>query len=120
MPADKDDLRQVFDKFRKILRTLNQELNVVAEKLGYGREISSALRDATANTDDRIEPLAQTEKRAIVRSLVQHHWDMRATAEALGIGRTTLYRRLKKYGLAAPYELGHAKSQEMNEGAALN
>ncbi len=43
--------------------------------------------------------LADREKDAIVRSLDAHGWKLAETAKNLGISRTTLWRRLKAYGL---------------------
>ncbi len=43
--------------------------------------------------------LADKEKEAIVRSLDAHGWRLAETAASLGISRTTLWRRLKAYGL---------------------
>lgn len=43
--------------------------------------------------------LADREKDAIVRTLDAHGWKLAETAKHLGISRTTLWRRLKAYGL---------------------
>ena len=43
--------------------------------------------------------LADREKEAIVRSLDEHGWRLAETAKSLGISRTTLWRRLRAYGL---------------------
>jgi PAS domain-containing protein len=43
--------------------------------------------------------LAEREKEAIVRSLEAHNWRLAETAKTLGISRTTLWRRLRAYGL---------------------
>ncbi len=43
--------------------------------------------------------LADREKDAIVRSLEGHSWRLAETAKTLGISRTTLWRRLRAYGL---------------------
>jgi sigma-54 dependent transcriptional regulator, acetoin dehydrogenase operon transcriptional activator AcoR len=43
--------------------------------------------------------LAQREKDAIVRTLDANNWKLAETARHLGISRTTLWRRLKAYGL---------------------
>jgi hypothetical protein len=43
--------------------------------------------------------LAEREKDSIVRSLDEHGWRLAETARSLGISRTTLWRRLRSYGL---------------------
>ncbi len=43
--------------------------------------------------------LADREREAIVRTLDAHNWKLAETARELGISRTTLWRRLKAYGL---------------------
>jgi DNA-binding NtrC family response regulator len=45
-------------------------------------------------------PLAEIEKRAIVHALEYTKGDRLMASHLLGIGRTTLYRKLKEYGLA--------------------
>lgn len=44
-----------------------------------------------------IVPLAVVERRAVLNAVRLHAGDSRAAARALGIGRTTLYRKLKEY-----------------------
>ncbi len=48
---------------------------------------------------DGATTLAAREKDAIVRTLDQNSWKLAETAKELGISRTTLWRRLKAYGL---------------------
>jgi DNA-binding NtrC family response regulator len=50
--------------------------------------------------------LAAQEKAAIVKALDANHWKLAETAKHLGISRTTLWRRLKAYGL---YRDGRSK-----------
>jgi DNA-binding NtrC family response regulator len=42
-------------------------------------------------------PLEELERRAILSTLLQTNGDKQATARTLGIGKTTLYRKLKQY-----------------------
>lgn len=59
-----------------------------------------ALRTAGPNYQARILPLAELEKQAILDALQQLNGDKLMTARALGIGKTTLYRKLKEYGIS--------------------
>lgn len=46
---------------------------------------------------DEILPLEEMERRAILRTLHETHGDKVAASKLLGIGKTTLYRKLKQY-----------------------
>jgi len=46
-----------------------------------------------------ILPLAEMEKRAIVQALQYTKGDRVMASHLLGIGRTTLYRKIKEYGI---------------------
>jgi two-component system response regulator HydG len=48
--------------------------------------------------DGRIEPIAALEKQAILGAIAQLDGDKLTAAKLLGIGKTTLYRKLKEYG----------------------
>jgi two-component system response regulator HydG len=45
-----------------------------------------------------ISPLAELEKRAILHAITTLNGDKLEAAKQLGIGKTTLYRKLKEYG----------------------
>jgi two-component system response regulator HydG len=47
-------------------------------------------------------PLAQLEKQAILETLRKLNGDKLLAARLLGIGKTTLYRKLKEYGIGTP------------------
>jgi DNA-binding NtrC family response regulator len=53
----------------------------------------------TSPVDSPIVPLAEIEKRAILHALQYTKGDRTVAAVLLGIGRTTLYRKLKEYGM---------------------
>jgi DNA-binding NtrC family response regulator len=48
---------------------------------------------------DEILPLEELERRAILKTLRETSGDKRAAARMLGIGKTTLYRKLKQYNV---------------------
>ena len=60
---------------------------------------TAPLRAVTPGKHARILPLAELEKQAILEALHQLNGDKLMTARALGIGKTTLYRKLKEYGI---------------------
>jgi transcriptional regulator of acetoin/glycerol metabolism len=61
---------------------------------------SASLRAVDPEKQTRIVSLAELEKQAILDALQQLNGDKLMTARALGIGKTTLYRKLKEYGIA--------------------
>jgi two-component system response regulator HydG len=45
------------------------------------------------------EALAEPEKIIIRQALEANHWNRQAAAQALQINRTTLFKKMKRYGL---------------------
>ena len=45
-------------------------------------------------------PLDDAERLALLNALEQTRWHMTHTAEQLGVSRNTLYRKLRKHGIA--------------------
>ena len=66
---------------------------------GSGFGMSAGTAAAPALTPVPIMPLAQMERQAIMRALEYTKGDRLTAASLLGIGRTTLYRKLKEYEL---------------------
>ena len=61
-------------------------------------------RDAEVTLDagelgSKVIPMVELERQAILRTLRQLHGDKLQAAKLLGIGKTTLYRKLKEYGI---------------------
>jgi len=48
----------------------------------------------------RVIPLEETQKREVIRAVIAYQGDLRAAAKALGIGKTTIYRLLHRWGLS--------------------
>jgi len=48
---------------------------------------------------DEPDSIVEIEKEAIRRALERFHGNRKATAQALGMGERTLYRKIKEYGL---------------------
>jgi len=60
---------------------------------------SQDLRQQSYNTMSLKESLAEPEKNIIRQALEANHWNRQKTAEALQINRTTLFKKMKQYGL---------------------
>ena len=57
-------------------------------------------RFGSSPTRGSIASIAEIEQRTIVEAIKQTNGDKRKAARLLGIGKTTIYRKLKEYGLA--------------------
>ncbi|MCE9608070.1 MAG: sigma-54 dependent transcriptional regulator [Planctomycetia bacterium] len=55
--------------------------------------------DALAAAHSLKDAMASPERQIIMRTLEENNWNRNATADALGINRTTLYKKMKKLGL---------------------
>jgi two-component system response regulator HydG len=55
---------------------------------------------------DELLPLDELERRAILRALREASGDKLAAARLLGIGKTTLYRKLKQYDAQSRSQAG--------------
>ena len=73
---------------------------VLAEEKQAPRAIP-ALETPSAQPVPVVIPLAELERRAIINALEYAKGDRALAAHLLGIGRTTLYRKLKEYKLSA-------------------
>jgi len=71
-------------------------------------EVASPKAGDLAGDDGRIVPLKKAlerpEKEILLRALKAFHGSRQATAEALDINRTTLYKKMKRYGIEAAGE----------------
>jgi two-component system response regulator HydG len=56
------------------------------------------VRSLTQAPESRVLPLVDLEKQAILSAIAQLNGDKLLAAKLLGIGKTTLYRKLKEYG----------------------
>jgi len=48
--------------------------------------------------------VAEPEKNIIRQALEAHKWNRQETADALGVNRTTLFKKMKRYGLYSEAE----------------
>jgi two-component system response regulator HydG len=69
---------------------------------GFVPVISRTPEALNQNGQNRIVPIAELEKRAILSAIEESGGDKLLAARLLGIGKTTLYRKLKEYAQQAP------------------
>jgi DNA-binding NtrC family response regulator len=68
-------------------------------------DLPNVIRQETSRRRKAYEPmslkeaLAEPEKDIIRQALESNHWSRQETANALQINRTTLYKKMKSYGL---------------------
>jgi transcriptional regulator with PAS, ATPase and Fis domain len=79
----------------------------LARQYGSGTSIGTAPESAPGTAESRVAelapsvvPLTELERRAIIQALEITRGDRAIAAQLLGIGRTTLYRKLKEYEVA--------------------
>lgn len=91
---------------RELENAVRRSVTLRAADLICVSDLPSALRNfdlfegGTNSFSDEIAPLAEVERRHILRTIDHTRGDVSAAAMMLGIGRTTLYRKLKSYGSA--------------------
>ncbi len=83
--------------------TVSKEENSFTEgfaaiPLHHGQE-KAAQNDVVMMKKESAITLEANEKELIMRTLAEHDWHRRQTAEALGIDRKTLFRKMQKFGL---------------------
>lgn len=54
------------------------------------------------------EALEGPERQILLKVLEEHNWNRHATAESLGINRTTLYKKMKRLGLGESHRVSHS------------
>ncbi|KPK65907.1 MAG: hypothetical protein AMK73_01585 [Planctomycetes bacterium SM23_32] len=69
--------------------------------LGLEHVPPDLLRAVREGPGERLEPLSEVERRHILRALESCRGNKTRAAEALGIDRSTLYARLRRYGIRA-------------------
>jgi DNA-binding NtrC family response regulator len=78
----------------------NEVTNAVLSRrptpLDFGLPVE-AVRQVGNDRSGKIIPLAEIEKQAILRAIAELNGDKLQAARLLGIGKTTLYRKLKAY-----------------------
>jgi DNA-binding NtrC family response regulator len=79
---------------------LGREFGSVSPVLGSAPVPSPSQLRPSPGRGSPVLPLAEVERRAILQAIEHTRGDRAVAAHLLGIGRTTLYRKLKEYGVA--------------------
>ncbi|GGH16762.1 sigma-54-dependent transcriptional regulator [Silvibacterium dinghuense] len=66
----------------------------------YRTEVDRSKAPEPAHVEQAVQPLAELERQAILGALRDLKGDKLRAARLLGIGKTTLYRKLKEYGIS--------------------
>jgi len=74
------------------------------QDLAEANQARDAAPAGHADAGEAVVSIADMEKQAILGTIRQLHGDKLMAARLLGIGKTTLYRKLKEYGLAEAVE----------------
>ncbi len=86
---------------RELINAIEHAINFVAGNVLRVEHLPQYLRhrniDSSSISDDQIANLSSVEKRAIQRTLRHFHGNISRTAKALGVGRNTLYEKIRKY-----------------------
>jgi transcriptional regulator with GAF, ATPase, and Fis domain len=102
-PGNVRELMNVLERMIVLSRSVRISLNDLPEEVRR-----SPLHNGHAIAGSQIPlkaALANPERDLIVKALDEQDWNRQATAEILGINRTTLYKKMKKYGIR--YEREH-------------
>ncbi len=90
-------------QMRTVLRTLAalcEDGRIVLEDLPALIRQARPSLVAVAVDEPSAAPLEEAERQALLNALEQQRWHMTHTAEQLGVSRNTLYRKLRKHGIA--------------------
>jgi DNA-binding NtrC family response regulator len=92
-PGNVRELQNAMERTAILARDETIEAGDLPHHVSAGLALGPAPRLAAEQT------LAEAERAHIVQILERHGWNHSRAAEALGIGRTTLWRKLKEYGI---------------------
>ena len=88
---------------RELINVLEQSINFMPENELAPEHLPLYLQTRQARQPlgitDEVIPLDRLEKHAIEQALSHCHYNISRVAQALGIGRNTLYSKMKKYGI---------------------
>jgi len=86
---------------RELLHVVEHAVILAKGDVLHPADLPPYLAQAAVKTSlpDDPGPLARSERECLLEELEAHGWNMAKTAQGLGINRSTLWRKMKKYGL---------------------
>ncbi|MCA9104460.1 MAG: sigma-54-dependent Fis family transcriptional regulator [Planctomycetales bacterium] len=99
-PGNVRELQNVVE--RAVLLGRGRQIEVADLPSHLSRGVEHTVSHSSARTLTLREALEGPERQIILQSLKEHGWNRNATAESLGINRTTLYKKMKRLGLECP------------------
>lgn len=93
---------QVIDKNEEVV-----EINREKDETNTVNPVNSVEKDNVLITKEssgekvcKVFTLSVVEKNTVISALDYYSWNLKKTSESLGIGRSTLYRKIKEYGIS--------------------
>jgi two-component system response regulator HydG len=84
---------------RELQHTMEKALIMTSDDFIKAEDLFFQMSDETPKETSETFNLAEHEKALILKALKKFNWNMSKTAKELGINRSTLYEKLKKYEL---------------------
>lgn len=86
---------------RELLHVVEHAVILAKDSVLHPGDLPPYLAEAQPSlpVPDEPGPLARSERDCLLEELAAHDWNMARTARALGVNRSTLWRKMKKYGL---------------------
>jgi len=102
-PGNVRELVNVIERAVVLARTPTITMSELPETVRANKGYRAPTADDLENSSLK-EALANPERHLIIEALDANGWNRQKTAEALGINRTTLYKKMKKYDIRYEHE----------------
>jgi DNA-binding NtrC family response regulator len=109
-PGNVRELVNVLERAVVLCRGNEITRSDLPEKLTNESMAQAAMPVEASGRNSLKAALSAPEKQLIVDALEQNGWNRQATSRMLGINRTTLYKKMKKYGIS--FETHYAESMQ--------
>jgi transcriptional regulator of acetoin/glycerol metabolism len=99
------NIRQLRNVLRGMiaLRTSDRlDITSLPADYGIGQPVAEHETSEGAGETQSLNPLEKAERSALLREIDLHHGNISRVAQKLGIGRNTLYRKMRRLDIAFP------------------